>query len=174
MDSPAAQAGLRAGDQILQLNGKAPRSFIDFTRQLAGIKDQREISLLIQRGSERRTVSLRMVPEKSFFNAELIRKKTGATLQELTEELAAGMGLGRIQGLLIAGVDKNSPASSAGLERGMLVTSIDGQDTSSLTTAAKMLYTKSKGEKVQMEIVSPRQRGVFIEYRQFTAAVAVR
>jgi S1-C subfamily serine protease len=174
MESPAGKAGLRAGDQILQINGKAPRSFIDFTRQLTAAKDQRDFSLLIQRGSERRTLALRLVAEKSFFNAELIRKKIGATFQEVSEELARGMGLGRVQGLLVAGVDNGGPAEAADLRRGMLVTSIEGQNIGDVVTAAKMLYAKAKGEKAQMEVLWPRQRGALVEYRQFTAEVALR
>src|SRR6266478_4510564 len=75
VQSPAGKAGLRAGDEILQLNGKAPRNFMDFTSQLVEATDQREHSLVVQRGAERRTLSMRLVSEKSFFNADLIRKK---------------------------------------------------------------------------------------------------
>ena len=173
-ESPAGKAGVRAGDQILQINGKAPKSFIDFNRQLTAAKDRSDIALVIQRGNEQRNVNLRMVAEKSFFNAELIRKRTGATLQEISQELALGMGLGRVQGLLVAGVDKGSSAEAAELRRGMLVTSIEGQNTVDVVTAAKMLYPKARGEKAQMEVIWPRQRGALVEYRQFTTAVAMQ
>jgi len=39
-ESPAAKAGLRAGDEILQVNGHAPRSFIGFSGEL--IKQAKE------------------------------------------------------------------------------------------------------------------------------------
>jgi len=174
IESPAGKAGLRAGDEILQVNGRAPRSFIDFTQELLKAKDQRDLSLLVQRGADRRTLTVRMLPEKSFFNGELIRKKTGASLQELTPELAQGLGLSRLQGLLIAGVERGSPAAAADLERGMLVASVDGQNTTDLVTAAKMIYAKTKGETVQFEIVAPRQRGTLLELRQGTVEIKVR
>jgi serine protease Do len=173
-ESPAGKAGVRAGDQILQVNGQAPKSFIDFTRQLTAAKDRSDVALVIQRGNDRRNVTVRMVAEKSFFNADLIRKRTGVTLQEISEELARGMGLGRIQGLLVAAVDKGSPAEAADLRRGMLVTSIEGQNAVDVVTVAKMLYSKVRGEKAQLEVLWPRQRGALIEYRQFTAEVAVQ
>lgn len=174
MESPAGKAGLRAGDEILQINGRTPRSFIDFARELVDAKDQRDVSFVVRRGADRRTVSLRLVPEKTFFNVELIRKKIGASLQELTPELARGLGLGGAQGLLIAGVDRGGPSATAELERGMVVTSIDGQNTTDLISAAKMLYAKAKGEKAQLEVIAPRQRGPFIELRQGTAELVVR
>ena len=168
------KAGLRAGDEILQVNGRTPRSFIDFIRQLMDAKDEHDLSLSIKRGTERRTLTMRLVPEKTFFNVELIRKKVGASLQELTPELAHGLGLSAGQGLLIAGIDRGSPCAAAELERGMLITGIDGQNTSDLVSAAKVLYAKTKGEKVHLEVMAPRQRGRLIELRQAVVEVAVR
>lgn len=174
IESPAGKAGLRAGDEILQVNGKAPRSFIEFTGELVSAKDQRDLSLLIQRGSERHTIKVRMTPEKSFFNEELVRKKVGASLQELTRDLAQGFGLGGMQGLLIAGVDRGSPAAAAELQRGMLVTSVDGQVTPDVVAAAKVIYGKAKGEKVQFEVVAPRQRGIFMDLWRGTVELTIR
>src|SRR6185503_20402285 len=103
------KAGCRPGDIILQVNGQAPRSFIEFTGTLRAAKDHRDLTLLLQRGSDRRVVTVRQVAEKSFFNADLIRRKTGASVQSLTQELARGIGLFRTEGLLIAAVDKGRP-----------------------------------------------------------------
>jgi serine protease Do len=174
VESPAGKAGLRAGDQILQVDGQVPSGFIDFNRRLLDAKDERDLKLAVSRGGERRTLTLRLVAEKTFFNADLIRKKTGATLQEMTRELAQSMGYGRADGLLIAGIDRESPAAAAELQRGMLITTIDGQPTSDLITAAKQLYGKSRGDKVPLAVVWPRQRGPFIEYRHGTIAVTLR
>src|ERR1035441_879765 len=49
---PAGQAGLKTGDAILQVNGKAPRSFIDFTDLLAA-RAGSEVTLAIRRGLAR-------------------------------------------------------------------------------------------------------------------------
>jgi S1-C subfamily serine protease len=174
IESPAGKAGLRAGDEILQINGKTPRSFIDFTRELVDAKDKRDLSLLVQRGSERKTLKVRMVPEKSFFNEELVRRRLGASLQELTPELAQGLGLRNVQGLLVGGVDRGSPAAAAELQKGMLIAGIDGQSTTDLVTAAKVVYAKSKGERVQVEFFAPRQRGVFIDLWHGTVEMTVR
>ena len=174
VESPAGKAGLRAGDEILRLNGKTPRGFIDFAHELIDAKDQRDLSLVVKRGVEQKTVSFRLVPEKVFFNMDLIRKKTGASLQELTPELEQGLGLSSVQGLLVAGVERESPAAAAELERGMLVTSIDGQVATDLVAAAKVLYAKAKGEKSQFQVVAPRQRGVFLELRQGSVDITLR
>jgi serine protease Do len=173
-ESPAGKAGLRAGDLITQINGKPPRSYIDFIRQLIEIKESGDVRLAVQRGAEKRTVTVWQVREDTFFNADLIRKKLGLSLQELTPELAVGMGLGRIEGLLIGGVDRGGAAAAAGLDRGMLITAVDGQRTSSVVSVAKLAYGKRKGEKVKLDLIVPRQQGPFLQLQSFVAEVAVR
>ncbi len=174
LDSPAGKAGLRAGDLILQVNGRAPRSFVELTSALRSAKDQRDLTFSLQRGSDRRTVTLRQVAEKTFFNADLVRKKIGASVQTLTPELARRMGLFDTAGLLVAEVDRTGPAANAELRRGMVVTSIDGQSTDDVVRAAKKLHAKAKGDKVHCELIVPVQRGNFVRLTQATVDLVVR
>jgi S1-C subfamily serine protease len=173
LESPAGKAGLRAGDLILQVNGNAPRSFMQFIQQLREVKDGEDLALKIQRGNDERKLTLKLLPEKDFFNAELIRKKIGASLQEMTPDLAEGLGL-KWRGLLVSGVDRGSAAAEAELQRGMLITSIDGQAVRDVRTAAKRLYTRAKGDKVVMDVVMPRHRGALLQYLQGRAELVIR
>lgn len=173
IESPAGKAGLQAGDRILQVNGKMPRSFMDFIRLLGGAKDKQDVNLAIERGETKKKISLRLVPEKTFFNADLIRKKTGLTVQELTPDLAQAMGV-RGQGLLVAAVDLMSPGADADLQRGMLITSLDGQAADNIVATAKRLYNKGKGDKVPIEVIIPRQRGAYVQYLQGRVELTLR
>jgi serine protease Do len=174
LESPASRSGLRPGDAILQVNSRAPRGFIDFTAELREARDQRDVTLLVQRGADRKTVSVRLVPERSFFNAELVRRKIGATVQALTPELASGIGLFRTEGLLVAGVDRGSPAAAAELRRGMVITSIDSEAIDDVVAAARKLHGKGKGDKIRLELVIPVQRGNFVRLSQGTVDITVR
>lgn len=51
----------------------------------------------------------------------------GAKLQNVTPEIAEGLGLKRASGALVASVSANSPAAKAGLKSGDVIVSIDGQ-----------------------------------------------
>jgi len=51
----------------------------------------------------------------------------GATLQDVTKDIADSIGLERPAGALIAGVAPDGPAEQGGLKRGDVVTAIDGQ-----------------------------------------------
>lgn len=175
-ESPAARAGLRAGDQILEINGRPPRSFIDFNSEVirSSTNSPAVCAFALRRGSEKLNVKVRMEPEKNFFNAELVRKKIGASVQTLTPELAEAFGLPTVSGALVSDVDAGGPAEKAGLQRGMVVTSIDGQEVRRFVMLAKMLHGKKTGEKVSLELMIPRQRGRFIQIQQGKVEVTVK
>ncbi|HRI02560.1 MAG TPA: PDZ domain-containing protein [Pyrinomonadaceae bacterium] len=61
-NSPAAKAGLRAGDIIVEADGKAVKGDIDLIRTINGKKDG-DVSLTIVRDGKRQTISV--TPEKS-------------------------------------------------------------------------------------------------------------
>ena len=48
-------------------------------------------------------------------------------MQNITPELAEGLGLKRASGALVASVSSNSPAAKAGLKSGDVIVSVDGQ-----------------------------------------------
>jgi S1-C subfamily serine protease len=171
--SPAGQAGLKAGDAILQVNGKPPRSFIDFTDLLAA-GARSEVALAVRRGTARKDIAVKLVPEKSVFNAGMIRDKLGLDLEELTPQLAARYGVGAADAFLVAGVQGDGPAAGAGLQRGILVTAIDGQLPAGLSAAAKLLYAKKKGDRVQLEIAVQQRMGNFNVLRQGAVELGVR
>ena len=51
----------------------------------------------------------------------------GAKLQNITPEIAEGLGMKRASGALVAGVSANSPAAKAGIRTGDVIASIDDQ-----------------------------------------------
>lgn len=171
-ESPAAKAGLKPGDTVLEVNGQVPKGFINFNELLlTGTK--RELSLTIQRGGERRAVPVRLVPEGEFFNADLIQKRIGVSLQELTPKLAEALGVEPTAGLAISGVDRSS-AGGRSLQPGYLVMAIDGRRVTEMTEAAKIVQAKKSGETVRLGVVVHERRGNFLSYREGTVELPVR
>ncbi len=180
-ESPAGRAGLRAGDQIVEVNGKIPKRFIEFVRELIEAGTNQPVSLALQRGGARPAAQVRLVRESSFFNSDLVRKKIGLAVEELTPQIAATLGLGDKRGVIITSVDAGSPAARAGLQKNMIITTVDGQVTwrdkqpaPSYVPVAKALYAKAKGEKSQFEVIIPQRVGRYIQFQPAKVEVAVR
>ena len=171
--SPADQAGLKPGDALLEVNGKPPKSFIDFADLLAA-SPAAKAALTLQRGTARKEVSVRLLPEKAVFNAGMIRDRLGMDLEEVTPELAARYGLRTSEGYIITGVLGDGPAAAAGLERGILVTAMDGKTPPDLAAAAKLIYPKKKGERVLLDIAVRQQVGNYYVLRQGAVELTTR
>ena len=105
----------------------------------------------------------------------MVRQKLGASVQELDQDqLAERLGFRRGEGLLVADVEQGGPAERADLQRGSLITAMDGQGTPDLLSAAGALARKRKGERVELLVVTRRQRGAFLQTRQGSVTVRVR
>jgi len=92
----------------------------------------------------------------------------------MTPQLAQQFAFGTMEGLLVGEVDRGSPAAAAEIDGGMLLTSIDGQVTTSIVAAAKILSPRKKDDKAKLNVVFPRQRGPFIEFRQATVELTLQ
>jgi S1-C subfamily serine protease len=172
--SPAERAGLRVGDIVTSVNGKSPQGYIEFIQALNAAGDRQDVALAVQRGGVRQAVTLRLMREGAVFNAGLIRQKLGLSAQEITPDLAERMGLLTNEGLLVSGVDADGPAKSAGLQRGHILLGIQGQPAENIVTAAKILYARKKGEKVALDVLVRRQRGVRVFAERWGIELAVR
>jgi S1-C subfamily serine protease len=173
-ESPAELGGLRTGDVVLKAGGREPRSFVDFVNVVRASGAKQDLSLVVQRGREKRTLSVRQIQEKAFFNSDLIRRKLGVTLVEITPALGRRLGLAQGQGLYVESVEPASGAEAARMQRGMIVTSIDGQNADELIPSAKKIHGRRQGEQLRVELLIPVQRGGFYGYRQGAVDLIVR
>lgn len=173
-DSPAQKAGLRTGDVIVRVNDKRPRNFIEFSRELVSSGTQRDIPIAVRSGLGDKQVSVRLIPEDKFFNAELIRKKLGMDVQELTRELAESLQFNFYGGFIIAGVERTGPSAEAKLQRGFVIRAVDGRGLPDLVALARLLHGKKNGESVKLDLFIQLRRGSFIQTHTATAELLVR
>jgi len=165
---PAAKAGLKVGDQILQVDGKTPKGFIECS-QLLSVSNRATTLLVARKGGEPRKLTMQLIPL-----AKVVKEKLGIDLQELTPELVQALGVKGKVGLLIAGLEKGGPAEQAQLQSGFLITSIDAQGTTDLMTAVDVLADKKRDERVRLTVLVPQRAGNLVGYRQGTVDVKSR
>jgi Do/DeqQ family serine protease len=89
----------------------------------------------------------------------------GVRFQEVTPDIADGLGLDRPSGALVTDVDADSPGARAGLHTGDLVTSIDGIEVSDPSSINYRLATKGIGSTVEL--------GVFRDAKTYVASLAL-
>ena len=161
-DSPAARAGMVAGDQIATINNHSPLNFIEFAKRLLNLGRKRAVKLQVKRKGELVACTVKLIPEKAYFNSGLIRDKTGATLEELTPQVAKALGYNSTNGLVVSQVDEDSPADKAGLATGAVVVAVDGQEVRDIVSAARLLHGKESGGRLMLDIVQVRRSGPFL------------
>ena len=60
-EAPAAKAGVRGGDIIVQLAGRKIEDIYDYTYAIEALKIGEEVTIVVQRGEK--TVTMRVTPE---------------------------------------------------------------------------------------------------------------
>ena len=80
------------------------------------------------------------------------RGKLGATIQNLSPDLAESFGLDNANGALISSVDKNGPAERAGIQAGDVVMQFDGKEVASSADLARFVSEASPGAGVRLKV----------------------
>jgi len=130
-DSAAAEAGITAGDIILEFNGRPAGKLGSFRNRIAAQPPGTEITLKILRNGERTEVKLVTRsrdgdPLAGGSDSRALLKKAGFAVEDLTEELLRRMQLPpRTSGMLVADVTQGSPAWRSGLRKGMIILSVN-------------------------------------------------
>lgn len=74
----------------------------------------------------------------------------GVKIQEVSDEAAESLGLGKTQGALILEVTKDSPADKAGIKAGDVITSFDGKDITAMRFLPRIVAETKIGKKANV------------------------
>ena len=127
--SPAARAGLRAGDVVLALNGQKldgrfPEQLPPIQQTIASLPVGTAVVLTVKRGAQ--LLALTMVTEKleSRVGEEWAFEQWGLSVRKVTRAFARENQLTDESGVVVLGVQPGYPAAEAGLARGDIITKI--------------------------------------------------
>jgi len=180
----AAKAGLQAGDIVIEFDGERVRSASHFTRLVQESVPDRQVAAVVVRGTSKQT--LNVIPEAvgtNFLSRNLFRPQDlqlqvprnfnfdvepnflrralplsgnalGVSVTPLSEQLAAYFGVK--DGVLVNDVTTSSPAASAGLRAGDVITAINGEQVSSAAEITRALRD-NRNETVDISITRDRK-----------------
>ncbi|MDA9497457.1 Do family serine endopeptidase [Bradyrhizobium sp. CCBAU 11357] len=154
--SPAAKAGIEAGDVITAVNGSAIKDSRDLARTIAGLAPGTSVKLDVFRkgGSKTVTLALGELPNerqaKGHGNADEGRGQPGAGTPRLGLSLApAGdvQGAGQ-NGVVVTEVDPQGPAAQRGIRTGDVILNVGGKAVSSVgEVRSELAQAKSSGKR---------------------------
>jgi Do/DeqQ family serine protease len=81
------------------------------------------------------------------------RSKLGATIQDVTPDLAESLGMHETRGALVSGVEPGSPADHAGLKQGDVITALDGRTVTDANTLRNQVASSAPGTTVSMTVM---------------------
>jgi serine protease Do len=163
-NSPAAQAGIRAGDQVVGVNGKQVESFQQLLRKVAMLAPGTEAKLTVLREGTPRDVVVKLSARPAQEALAALASpgnlgELGLVLRDITPEVAAPMGLEPYAGVLVSGVVPRSPAARAGLRTGDVVTEVNRRKVKDIS-AVKGALERGAGSSVLLRV----QRGELQQY----------
>lgn len=145
---PAEQAGLKAGDIVLELNGHSLDSSADLRNRVSLTPPDEEIKLKVWREGKSINLGVQVEPmERQHTRTQNKRQEKpksatnafGLEVEELTPKMAQKLGLRRTVGVLISDVSYGSAAQRAGLSAGQVILSVNQREVASVKSLTRHL-----------------------------------
>lgn len=195
VDGPAATAGLKAGDVIVEFDGREVTSALDLIAKVASTEPDRSVNVVYLRETgaslDRRTVSMRLGTRPKSTSvlrsdeptplpvekADEAGKPFGLTVEEVNADQAALLRSEQARGVVIKEVNPRSfiadvkmSSGDDALEPGDIVVRINRQPVADSAAFARLASTLKKGDAVVMHVYTPVRGGRALRLKivQFT------
>jgi serine protease Do len=144
--TPAAEAGLQAGDIITAINGQTLEKYLQVSNLISSMQPGQEATLTINRNGEQRQLTVTLGSRDEGMTAsggegddgpsrEEMMEELGLSVQNVTPDIARRLGMDDTDGVVITDVDRANPMiRDSGLEPGMVIMEMDGQPIADMET----------------------------------------
>lgn len=160
-DTPAAKAGVKAGDVIVEFDGRK----IDLPRTLQAVVERavfgKDHQLVVIRKGKRVELTVRVseLPKNltvSDGGRTATSELTGIGLEvtDLTDEVASKLDMSGVRGVVITSVKRGSLAEKAGLAPKMVITRVGDRDVTSAEEFGKTMKEQLEGDGVLLLVRS--------------------
>jgi S1-C subfamily serine protease len=174
---PADKAGIRRGDVVLSVDGKAVETSNDLKNTVAGIQPGKKIPLVIFRGGKELTVTvvlnerdeaavnkLSTGKEKQPEAGGDTSQQLGLSVTNLTDQARQQLNLGNdVSGVVVTEVDQSSQAAGEGVQPGDVIQEINRQPVASVKEFNKIAKSVKPGNSVLL-LVRRGQSSLFVAF----------
>jgi len=169
-ESPAARAGLKPGDILLEFDGKKVEAPADLQRTVGLAQPGQEAKMKVWRDQGEKTIDIKIgeAPDDKETPARPSRvapSTLGLEVRPITPEIARQLNLKSNDGVIVARVDEGSAAGDAGVQRGDVIREINRQKVRSMADYERLTKDVKEGDRLTVLL----QRGQMSLYVAFTA-----
>jgi serine protease Do len=135
-NSPAAAAGLRPGDILVQFGGKPVPNAATLATQVSLLQPDSKVSVVLLRNGVRKSLTLEMGTRPAAHAAAKQHpalEVLGMAVEDLTTDLAQRLNYQGLTGVLVVAVAENSPAGATRIAQGMLIQEVNRRPVRSLS-----------------------------------------
>jgi serine protease Do len=152
---PADQAGIKAKDVIIEVNGKGIQDSRDLSRVIAEVPVGNEVVVKVIRDGSEKTFSIKIAERTEDREVQAMKGSAeqtalGMTVSSITPEIARHYGLSESEGVVVVAVDEESPAAEAEVEEGDLILEIDHKPVKTLDEYERLVNEVKTGQTVSL------------------------
>ncbi len=139
-DSPAERGGIKRGDVIIEFDGKPIHNMEELPKVVAHTRPGKEVEVVVIRNGKEKIIKTtidRLEDRKAMASANI--EKLGLHVQNITPELVESLDLDSSEGVLVSDVIFESPASTAGIRRGDIISEVNREKVRNLQDFREMI-----------------------------------
>jgi len=170
-DSPAAKAGLKPGDILLEFDGRPMEGPGDLQRAVGFFSPDRGAKVKIWRDQGEKTLEVkigqapdeRQAQQQRPGGGSRARSMLGLEVRPVTPEIARQLNLRTTEGVIVVRVEEGSSAAEAGVQRGDVVKQLNGQTVKTMADFERLTREMKEGDPLTVLL----QRGPMSLYVAF-------
>lgn len=147
-DSPAARAGLKSGDVLLEVDGHKVENPSDVARAVALVAPGRTATLSVWRDKARTSVDIVLGETPD----ERRASRLGFDVRPVTAELARQLNRRSTEGVFVTSVEDGAAAAEAGIQRGDVIVEVNRRPVKTLADFESATRDIKKGERLTVRL----------------------
>ena len=147
-DSPAAKAGLKSGDVLLEVDGHKVENPGDVARAVALVAPGRKATLTVWRDKAQTSVDIVLGETPG----ERRASRLGLDVRPVTAEIARQLNRRSTEGVVVVSVEDGTAAAEAGIQRGDVIVEVNRRPVKTLADFESATHDIKKGERLTVRL----------------------